>query len=915
MAGADLAFTIIARDVNAERTFKKVGDAASKAGRQISKDLKKSSDDSHPSLKKLGDAAQTAGKQFAKMTGYTIIAAGAISLLGQIMAALPPLAIAVGGAFAMLPALVLAAVVAFGALKLATRGVGDAMKAAFGPADKFEEALAKLSPVARQFALEVRALAPALKALQQTVQDSFFGAFAGQLTNAANVLVGPMKAGLSNVADGLGSIVFQVLALAQTPKAVAGLKTLMDNIGDAIWAIQPAVQPLIAALGTLAVVGSSFLGPLAAGLAGAAAKFGEFVNQAAASGGLATFFETAGTIAGQLFGLLVKLGSVLGSIMQAATAGGANLFDSIGKVLGALDALLSSAEGQQALTGLFQAAGAVMTSLTPIITTLLSVLAPVATVLLQSLADGLALLAPAAQPVAQAIGAVALALAPLLPLIGAELANILVVAAGLLSALAAELGPLLRLSAEYGVAMATKLLPPLMQLIQAGLPVAVKLGAALADAITPLIPLIMQVGEQFISALIPAMQEMLPILSGQLLPAIVQLAQAMVGNLMVALLEIIPILPDLVESGLTLIQAFLQMYVAMLPVIPLLIEISAFMMRVIVHTGLLKGLMYVLVGAVYVVAAGFASAAGIIKALIWVFQHLWQWTGQLATAIGTGLVAAFNFFKALPGQIISALTALPGQLWALFSNALLFLATAIGTGLGTILRFFLDLPGNIWNALLALPGLLGSLWTWAWSTAKEAVINGWNAVWGFLTGIPGALLSLGGWILDAFTGAWNAAWEFLTGLPGKALNLGGDIISGLINGVQAAAGRLWQLAKDMASNFLQGFKDALLSSSPSRKFMAEGHNIVSGLVLGVRGKMTQVVETSHRLADATMGGFPVHTATAAAYAGGGFAQSRGPTVLELRSSGSEMDNFLVDLLRRVIDDRGGSVQTVLGRRG
>ena len=60
-------------------------------------------------------------------------------------------------------------------------------------------------------------------------------------------------------------------------------------------------------------------------------------------------------------------------------------------------------------------------------------------------------------------------------------------------------------------------------------------------------------------------------------------------------------------------------------------------------------------------------------------------------------------------------------------------------------------------------------------------------------------------------------------------------------------------------------------------------------------------------------GLTAAPAVQAAVANWGPAPSPARTVIELRSGGSRLDDLLVEILRRAIADRGGNVQTVLGR--
>lgn len=97
---------------------------------------------------------------------------------------------------------------------------------------------------------------------------------------------------------------------------------------------------------------------------------------------------------------------------------------------------------------------------------------------------------------------------------------------------------------------------------------------------------------------------------------------------------------------------------------------------------------------------------------------------------------------------------------------------------------------------------------------------------------------------------------------------------------------------------------------------AQAHGgIIGAAGGGPRSRMTLVGEQGPELVDLAPGSRvrsnPDSKRIAAGMAGGG---SGGPTVLEIRSSGSRIDDMLLEILRGAISAKGGDVQLVLGGR-
>ncbi|WP_282698221.1 phage tail tape measure protein [Streptomyces sp. CC208A] len=167
----------------------------------------------------------------------------------------------------------------------------------------------------------------------------------------------------------------------------------------------------------------------------------------------------------------------------------------------------------------------------------------------------------------------------------------------------------------------------------------------------------------------------------------------------------------------------------------------------------------------------------------------------------------------------------------------------------------------------------------------------------------------------------NDTQKQLVGAANKAGNAAGDAMYGA--GIRAAQGLVEGLKKEqsaierqmltIATAMQKAIKQALGIKSPSRVMAAVGRFIPAGLVRGI--------ESGRSAVDASMSNLvkpPTPTAVAGAYGGAGMPAATGraqaPTVIEIRSGGSRMDDLLVEVLRNAVKDRGGDVQLALGQR-
>jgi hypothetical protein len=293
----------------------------------------------------------------------------------QLAAALAPAALALG---ATLPAAIFTMVGAMAVLKMATSGVGAAIKASFDPANAaaFQKALDKLSPAARSFVKEIQGLHPAFKALQQDVQQVFFVQLQGALTRVATQLLPTLRSGLRQLSADLGRMGAGLLQAFGNGKE--DLASIFIAAHEAIKPFIPLVGALAGAFLTVAAVAGPLFAALSGGFAGLLQDLVDFLNAEAASGGMAQFFDDALVILKQLGGIL---GNVFGLVMQvlgALQSTGTQGLGLIGDLVGMLNDFFATAEGHDALVAVFTLLNVALSALSQILTPLLPVIAQLA---------------------------------------------------------------------------------------------------------------------------------------------------------------------------------------------------------------------------------------------------------------------------------------------------------------------------------------------------------------------------------------------------------------------------------------------------------------------------------------------------------------------------------------------------------
>lgn len=771
--------------------------------------VKKESGDTDKALKRLGATLKGLGKGVAFAgIGIGIANAGvAAANLGIQIAGVVPQLVSLLSLSSALPGLLVGGAAAAGVLKASLAGVGDAVKAAFetDPA-KFEAALKKLSPAARTFAQSVRDASPALKQLQQGLQESFFqaGHFETAVARGVGALKG-MQPQLSGLAGQLGGVARQFTYFATSSQSIEFAKAAIDRFRSAIATVSTSISPVLTGLRDVGTVGLPLMDRLAAAVSNTATRFGEWLSAIAADGRLEQWINTALQTLRDLGAIAKNVGGILQSVFQAAGASGGGLLNTLKVITGEFNTFLKSAAGQQAMTALFTGIGAAAKALAPVFTTLAGALAGALGPALADLAKNVGpvllqvvqALAPAFAPLAMAIASVASAIAPSLPAIAQLVGMLVTLGAGVLTTLAANLQPIITiLGATLAGALTT--LAPVLQQIVAAFPAFASAGLQLATALLPLVPAVIQLAAAFATALLPYLPQIMASVQ-QLIPPLVQLATLFAGQLAGALQAIIPYIPMIVAGMVNLQSTILTMVAVGIRLITFIVQVGQ----------------------------AFTQLPAKVSAGIAAFK----------SAVISGFNAVVNFARQFPYRVGQAIGILLSIMINTARNAWNGLRNAFTTGVAAATNLARTLPGRIRGAIAALPGQLASLASQAWARLRAAFSSGVGNAQGVARTLPGRIRSAIG------------------NLGGLLVSAGADAIRGLVNGLRGGIGAAVSAAADVGRSVISGIESTLKIGSPSREMIKIGRFVTQGLVIGLTGTAKQVQAASNKLANYVLDAF------------------------------------------------------------
>lgn len=457
-------------------------------------------------------AAATAARNLEQNFQTLAITAAAVP---NSIASIGTAATSLTGVIGLMPATIGAAALAFGSLKVATMGFGDAMKEIRDP-EKFAEAVAQLAPNAQEAARGIQALMPQIMQLKMTVQDAFFAGFGDQIKNLGSTYLPMFQGVMSQMAGSAGTALRSVGQMLTTPAMSGDMQTMVNNMASSFGILSQALAPVVKSFVDIGVVGSGFLPMLAEAATQAATAFSVFIQNARETGELQGWIQTGIDAFKQLMDITGNVGGIIGGIMKAAPEGG-GLLGMLQQITQTLSDFVNSPAGQGAFNTFMTAMSETISALMPVLGSFLQAVAPILGVLGQLGATVITSLAPAftqwfqamtpvIQQMAGALQPVLMQLAPILQQFGQVLVDAMIQG---IQTLMPVLGPFVQAFGQLLVAVAP-LLPPMMQLVMSALPA---MQQALALVI-PVLTYVMQVMTQLANQVVPVLTEVISALAG-----------------------------------------------------------------------------------------------------------------------------------------------------------------------------------------------------------------------------------------------------------------------------------------------------------------------------------------------------------------------------------------------------------------
>lgn len=775
------------------------------------------------------------------ITKWMAIAA-AIGAVAQAVVVLAGALVQLAGLTPLILPGILALASAFGALKIAFSGFGEALKAGWaGDAEKFTEAMKKLAPAMQDTVKSIIKLKPALDGLKKSVQQAFFANLANDISVLAGVYLPLLQKHLTGVAEVFNRLTRDVIKLFLTKDFVADWASTLGHVRGILANVMAAIVPVIDGFRQIGTVAAPILERLTSGFLDGAQAFAARMAELRANGGLEDFINKGLNAAGELIKILVALGSAIMPLFRILSSPEA--LAGITAITQQFAVLMNSAQGMAFIRSIFEILNSILKSLGPGVIAVLGalgksllILAPAFTALGDAVSSGLVLLGPVLEEAAGFIRDIVIGLTPVLPIVadaigsivrvlGPALIKLAPVVVDLFEALGRVVGPVADILADLIVGLAPSLVvvvdalaQGLIALIPAATPVAEAIGAIL-EVIAPLLPVIAQLAGILLTALATELGAiamfLIPLVKG-----FAQLATTVMDRLMPVFTQLV------IDAGPKLALLFEAFLINLTPLLPLLLELANIFAEKLVYYLPQITAMWTEMAPIFQQVA-YLLGVYLLQGL----QALMPYLPDLID-LAMQLMMAFLQFAPILLPLIPQFLELALMLQRLLIDS--------GALKGIILLLELGIAAMIVGVRIAV----GILQGWAATISFLIGVFKWfgNTVWEVFQTVRRLFSDLGGTIKSAIGNLGDILY-----------GAGQSVIQGLWNGIKSMGSWFAGNVRNFINNYIPGpVKSFLGISSPSKVMAKLGRWIPAGLAVGMDAGKGMVTDAATRLAIAAM---------------------------------------------------------------
>lgn len=236
-------------------------------------------------------------------------------------------------------------------LTRAQQAVAETADGVSAAQQKANDAMAKLSPKARDMVNTLIGLKPVAQDLRNSLADIGLDGLSTKLEETVHTLMPTLKDGLGGIARGWNENFKQLFTSIGSDSSKGLIDRILGNTGDAQSRLTAAIDPLVHGVEVLSAAGTDSLPRMADAIGDVAKRFDNFISEADKDGRLQKWIDEGMTAFGHLGETVINLGKTWTAITKAS--GGGALLSTIESLTNRLQLFLNSTDGQDKLRRFF----------------------------------------------------------------------------------------------------------------------------------------------------------------------------------------------------------------------------------------------------------------------------------------------------------------------------------------------------------------------------------------------------------------------------------------------------------------------------------------------------------------------------------------------------------------------------------
>lgn len=271
---------------------------------------------------------------------------------GLILAAIPAI-IDLSGLVALLPPAILAAAASLVVLKMAFKGVGEAISAGLkGDWNKWEKAHKNFPKSAHDFAAAVVIVANSWKKLQRAVQENFFHGLGATLRQLNTSYMPVLSKWLVTISGDFGTMLRRFGEWLHQPAQVAQVEGIFRNLSSVIHGLLRTLQPITQIFLDIASVAAPRLAEMTGNFADSMDRLAAKVRELRDNGALGEWVDKARAQFAVLRDIIKDLGGIIGAFYTGASAEGKPFLEQVRDQTRAMNEFFHSQDGQDLIAAL-----------------------------------------------------------------------------------------------------------------------------------------------------------------------------------------------------------------------------------------------------------------------------------------------------------------------------------------------------------------------------------------------------------------------------------------------------------------------------------------------------------------------------------------------------------------------------------